>query len=399
MANANCMASILPGATVSAVLLGVHAWYFSSVDIVLGDGLLFVALVGSWSYFLNQKNAAANEVMWSAGTELALIREAGSFHVELGQQVAAQMRLARAELDNTQAILSDAIGKLVNNFTSMVEQVHTQQQLTQFMLSGHEDEGGSAKSKFGEFVSFTSEVMINFVDNTVTSSKHAMELVEDVDSINSKVGSILNILNEVEGIAKQTNLLALNAAIEAARAGEAGRGFAVVADEVRNLSEKTDKFSKQIRTLVHDANGSIQLAEATINKLAATDMMFVMTSKQRVQDMMGELTEMNKVVAGDAVKLGQVSAKVEENVSVAIATLQFQDMSSQLIAHAQMRMAALQEMASEMGAATDCHSATDCQARIAAYRASLDRHVTTLDDKKSNPVGQDNFDTGDVELF
>jgi len=120
----------------------------------------------------------------------------------------------------------------------------------------------------------TEKAMNEFVDSTVQNSKHAMELVEKMDAMSAQVDSILNILNQVESIAKQTNLLALNAAIEAARAGESGRGFAVVADEVRNLSEKTNSFSHQIRTLVGNVNDSLAEAEAAINKLAATDMTF-----------------------------------------------------------------------------------------------------------------------------
>ena len=226
-----------------------------------------------------------------------------------------------------------------------------------------------------------------------------MELVEKMDAINREVSSILNILNEVESIAKQTNLLALNAAIEAARAGEAGRGFAVVADEVRNLSESTNKFSKQIRTLVHNVNSSLVDAEQSINKLAASDMTFVMDSKQHVQGMMSDLTALNATIAQNAVELKEINDKVEHNVGVAVSTLQFQDMSSQLISHAQMRIEALQEVAGQMSGGVDSPSREEYLQQIAAYRNSLSEHVMGLDEKKTNPVAQENFDTGDIELF
>ncbi|MBI3223008.1 MAG: chemotaxis protein [Nitrosomonadales bacterium] len=406
MANFKFSQPVARGFAASAVLLAGHAWYFSSADIVLADALLLLLIVACWGYFIRQDKRGVEQVVVHGRPDVAMaIQETNDFHAELGREVAAQMRSARAELDNTQAILGDAIGKLVNNFTSMVEQVHVQQELTEFMRADEKradeknSEGKGSTSQFTDFVNFTSEVMSGFVNSTVESSKNAMELVEKMDAIDTEVSGILNILNEVEGIAKQTNLLALNAAIEAARAGEAGRGFAVVADEVRNLSEKTDKFSKQIRTLVHDANDSIRLAETTINKLAATDMTYVMTSKQRVQDMMGELGEMNKVVEQNALKLGEISNKVEENVNVAVATLQFQDMSSQLIGHAQMRLAVLQELASELGGYRRGQTVEAYRAQVAAYRASLQQHVVTLDEKKSNPVAQENFDTGEIELF
>ena len=104
--------------------------------------------------------------------------------------------------------------------------------------------------QFDEFVANTSQVMAQVVDNVVANSKLGMELVEMTDDIAKHTKKVQSILSEIGAIAKQTNLLALNAAIEAARAGEAGRGFAVVADEVRDLSARTTQFSQQINALM-----------------------------------------------------------------------------------------------------------------------------------------------------
>lgn len=91
-----------------------------------------------------------------------------------------------------------------------------------------------------------------------------MTLVEMTDRMTTQMRDVRGMLGEIEGIAKQTNLLALNAAIEAARAGEAGRGFAVVADEVRDLSGRTNHFSHQIR-------GSLATIQSTIEETGAGD--------------------------------------------------------------------------------------------------------------------------------
>ena len=393
----------LIGALISGILLGGHALYFGGVAVALADGLLFLFIVFVWSYLLKQagageKSADRDEPL--AQGDMPIIHESNAFHVQLGKELSCQLASAHTELGNTQAILGDAIAKLVDTFTAMAAEVRRQQALTLFITDGGEAaEGQNAKQKFEYFVQSTSDAMNEFVDTTVQSSKRAMELVERMDAITEQVSGILGILNEVEGIAKQTNLLALNAAIEAARAGEAGRGFAVVADEVRNLSENTNKFSKQIRALVGDVSNSLIAAEKSINSLAATDMTFVMDSKQRVEIMMGDLSELNTTIANNAVELNQINAKVEQNVAVAVSTLQFQDMSSQLLAHAQMRLVALQEVAGEMCKGTDQPNRAEYLEQIAAYNRSLHEHVVSLDEKKSNPVAQDNFATGDVELF
>lgn len=402
----NLFRHAVAGALLSGAILAGHALYFNAANVALVDALLFLVMVAGWSYLLKQvaagnKTSAASDM--SAQGDMPVIHESNAFHVQLGKELSSQLNSAHAELDNTQAILSDAISTLVSTFTALADDVRAQQSLTLHISASDENgtAGGkeSAKDKFENFVELTSSTMSDFVDSTVQNSKNAMELVEKMDVIKGEVRSILGLLNEVESIAKQTNLLALNAAIEAARAGEAGRGFAVVADEVRNLSENTNKFSKQIRKLVHNVDESLVSAESTINMLAATDMTSVMASKQQVQFMMADLAELNAVVANNAAELNQINAKVERNVSVAVSTLQFQDMSSQLIAHAQMRLAALQQVSGEMRQGTDRPTRNEYFDQIAAYNNSLHQHVVSLDMKKSNPVAQDGLNTGDIELF
>jgi len=108
------------------------------------------------------------------------------------------------------------------------------------------------------------------IENTILSIKtlateveNSAEVVNQLVSFTSKVGGTVNIIGE---IAEQTNLLALNAAIEAARAGEQGRGFAVVADEVRNLASRTQSSTADIKEMLNDLNKISHTASSAMNR-------------------------------------------------------------------------------------------------------------------------------------
>ncbi len=115
------------------------------------------------------------------------------------------------------------------------------------------------------------QVVSRSVQAMTSVQNQAESLKTNMDSLGAKAESIGEIMNVIEDIADQTNLLALNAAIEAARAGEAGRGFAVVADEVRKLAEKTMSATKDvgasIRAIQNAARDNIQSMESAVEAI------------------------------------------------------------------------------------------------------------------------------------
>ncbi|MFT5716538.1 MAG: methyl-accepting chemotaxis protein [Oleiphilaceae bacterium] len=136
----------------------------------------------------------------------------------------------------------------------------------------------------------------------VNMTEHIQQSEQSVQKVRSDFNQVVNILGVIKGIASQTNLLALNAAIEAARAGEQGRGFAVVADEVRQLAQRTQDSTEEIdnviNTIMEGANSSVEVMANSV------------LQANSVQQHAKEARELNQIIAGDMNVISDLSAQI-----------------------------------------------------------------------------------------
>jgi methyl-accepting chemotaxis protein len=186
------------------------------------------------------------------------------------------------------------------------------------------------------------------VRQTVESISHLADDVtntaSEVEQLAGQVRDISKVLDVIRSIAEQTNLLALNAAIEAARAGEAGRGFAVVADEVRALAHRTQQSTREIEQMV---SGIQQGTDKAVNAMqnsntrARSTLDIAKAAGQALDEIaaaISQINELNLVIASASEEQAQVAREVDRNL------VNIRDLSMQSSAGANQTSAASQEL-------------------------------------------------------
>jgi len=337
--------------------------------------------------------------------ERVLLEEFHALLTRCANGFTAQFAEAEEEMTRVQGLLEEAIATLTDSFQGMHGHTRRQRDLTISVTTGMDD--ANSGQQFDEFVRNTSEVMQQVVDSIVANSKLGMELVELTDSMAQNTKDVQSILSEIGSIAKQTNLLALNAAIEAARAGEAGRGFAVVADEVRDLSGRTTQFSQQINALMNGMQSSVRQTEEAIQRMASQDMTFAFDSKRRVENIISTMEEQNRTRIQALGQLSGIADDVDSQVGRAVTALQFQDMVSQLLGHVRRRVGAMDDIVKRLGelgavlqqAAIEANTADAVRSIQAESGRVADRLHDMTRLTQHNPVSQKVASQGDIELF
>lgn len=352
----------------------------------------------------------ASRARGSSITEKQAVEQA--FHGLIGdvdQVVGDLSRQLRNDLGQIQNLIADAVSSLQDAFHGLNSQSIAQQQIVLKTVhdigrshqAGEEDEIAT----FQDFADEIDTVLQVFVKHVVEVSSDGIGLVDQIDHMVVQMNKADDLLKDVKGIADQTNLLALNAAIEAARAGEAGRGFAVVAEEVRALSQRSDRFNDEIRTVLSESRRNIEAARDLVSRFASKDMNFAIQSKSRVDQMRSQVAGINQQVEQN---LGEVSTLVEginTTVGHAVRSLQFEDIVNQLAGYAQNHLNHLEQVLGMLDSGVqqfDAADANDCRQLVGTLQR-LRSQVSDMHHQHQaqthKPVDQQSMDEGGVELF
>ena len=229
------------------------------------------------------------------------IRDSVTQIASAAEELSAVTEQTRAGV-NTQMVETDQVATAMHEMAATVQEVaHNAENASQ---AANEADG---EARQGDRVVAEVIGQIERLAGEVDRSTQAMQVLQQESD---KIGSVMDV---IRAVAEQTNLLALNAAIEAARAGEAGRGFAVVADEVRGLAQRTQKSTEEIAELVAGLQQRTQqVAEVMNNSRAITDNSVTLT-RQAGEALAGITSRVSNIQAMNL----QIAAAAEEQSAVA----------------------------------------------------------------------------------
>jgi methyl-accepting chemotaxis protein len=205
---------------------------------------------------------------------------------------------------------TDMVASAMNEMTATVQEVARNASQTAAASRGADDE-----AKAGAYVATEA---LGGIDVLIRDIENAAKVIQKVEGDSANIGMVLDV---IKGIAEQTNLLALNAAIEAARAGEQGRGFAVVADEVRTLASRTQKSTEEIQTMIERLQGGVRDAVRAMEAAqgrAQNSSDHVEKAAEGLGMIAGEvatITDMNTQIATAAEEQSAVAEEINRNIA------------------------------------------------------------------------------------
>jgi len=271
--------------------------------------------------FLIRQNQATDKSQQTNNQDNTYVEQ----YLDLAHQIidvwAGQTELARGQGDEN-------INQLATNFAQIKEQ------LAQAIETSQATSGDmSGDSGLTHIISQSEQSLNNIIQSLHDAMVGRDQILGEINNLSAIAEELSKMGDEVAGIASQTNLLALNAAIEAARAGEAGRGFAVVADEVRTLSTRSGETGARITQTIEQVNATLQNTLTKTQEFTDQDASLINAAEETIKQVIENYSDAGEKIILSANQLEQENSAVQLAIDEVLVSLQFQDRVSQILGH------------------------------------------------------------------
>ena len=293
---------------------------------------------------LGRLAGSAHKIQSGLGHVLGEVADAVAHLASASEELSAVSEQTRQGVNRQKEETND-VAAAMNEMTATVQEVA--RNASEAANSAHEADGSA---KQGRQVVAAAIEAINLV---ATDVEQVGEAIARLDEDSTNIGTVLDV---IRGVAEQTNLLALNAAIEAARAGEQGRGFAVVADEVRSLAQRTQESTQEIHDMIERLQlGTRQTVEVMSHSTTQTESAVQRAREagealESITTAVASINDMNTQIASAAEEQSSVAEEMNRNV---VNINQVADESSESVAHTTRASDELAKLAADLQGLVD----------------------------------------------
>ncbi|MGA9672192.1 MAG: methyl-accepting chemotaxis protein [Terracidiphilus sp.] len=340
---------------------------------------------------MNQAAQSGPSGHWSGmppGVAGAVAQEEPEVQAELARYVPHFRRMSE-QLKQTSSQIESSVVEVCNSFQGIAERAKETVARTKGFLS-RESEGTSDKQSFEELIENCSGTLVKILNVTEEAGEISQRAIERIQKMDKASQAISTSLAQLEQIARGNKILALNARIEAARAGSQGAGFAVVAMEVISQTERSQNVNAQVNDLINNLRMLAQSTLVDLQRMNEKDHERVDRCRLEVDESLRDLQaahgEMKKMLTG----MTEEGVLLANDIGAAVRGLQFQDRTSQRIGHVVEDLDTLRaRLTTRFGAVSGEEAASD--EGFSDYTMHEERQVAGIHGLESTQ--------GDVELF
>jgi len=381
------MAPMLQGVMASSILLALNP---INLMLFVAIALILVTAIAA-SIWLSKTFTRFREEKQQASPAWFLTHDTGGQKDEELLQKTLQIweRQIETARDQTQTAITDLATRFSDLALDLEKAVAAARRSTEKVDS--DDNAGGIVELFNK----SEKELASVISALNEAQLSKQDMVREISELSVHMEKLVIMGDEVGSIARQTNLLSINAAVEAARAGEAGRGFAVVADEVRKLSTESADTSKKITELVMNVNTSMTTVVDLTDKTSLQDQVSIKTSEQTIHNVMGRFQKVTTSLMDSTSELADAGMGIQNEISDVLVSLQFQDRVSQILEHVIKHITVLRERLELLEAAGGIDSVAPIN--VQSWLDEMESSYTTIE-QKQNHRGIDNHNPAKTQV-